>query len=314
MTTLASSPKEIMIIGINKPTPFDGNPKNLNIFIRECRIYLERNDAAYDTDDKKIVFILFHMTEKMQQWKDIFIQAHTNKTTEELDLPTYPVFIDKLKEDFKTTEYYDQEALFKLYHLKQGNRTAEELVAEIRFLARKVGLGFQTHSDHIHMIQLFQKALNPQLVRRILLSNEVPEKIDGWFNRAIQLDTVSRRFPAIFRNDKKSPRKEETETRNRSWNFSKPTAKNLPNTMDNINAMSQQERADLMKNGACFNCKKRGHRARDCPPEENSSGTPEKKWTPKEIHAIIQAMTKEERAEIKRLLVAESLFERARGN
>ena len=40
------------------------------------------------------------------------------------------------------TEEHDQEALIKLYLLKQ---TAEELVVDFRFLARQAGLGFRTH-------------------------------------------------------------------------------------------------------------------------------------------------------------------------
>ena len=249
------------------------------------------NNAIYDTDGSKIAFTLSHMTDKVQHWKMLFIETHTDKTTGNINFPTYSAFIEKLKEDFKT-EDYDQEAVIELYLLKQGNRTAEELVTKFKSLARQARLGFQTHSDHIHMIRLFQNALKPQLVRRILLGDEIPKTIDGWFKKAIQ-------FERVLAITGKGPRPQETKTTNRSWNFSKSTAKNT-NTMD-IDAMSQQERTYLMKKGACFRCKKLGHRVRDCPPEENTS---EKKWTPKDIHAIIQAMTKEEQAELMTLQVA----------
>ena len=280
MTTRASSPIEI---ALNQPTPFDGNRKRTNIFIQECSAYLQINDAIYNADDTKIAFILSYMTGKAQPWKRLFFEDHINKTTGKFDFPTYSVFIGKLKEDFKT-ENRGGEALTKLYRLKQGNRTAEELVARFKFLAMEAGLGFETHSDHIHMIRLFQFALKPQLTRQILLGNEVPKKIEGWFERAIHIEMVLA-FTAG-----KSPRKQETKTGNRSWNFSKPTAKSPSTTDIIINAMSQQERTDLMKKGACFRCKKRGHRARDCPPEEN---TPEKKRTAKDIYALLQSMIEE---------------------
>jgi len=255
MTTLDSSPEEILL---NPPTPFDGNRKKTKTFILDCYIYLEINEAIYDTDDDKIIFVLSHMTEKMQLWKKLYIDAHTHETTGDINFPTYSDFIGKLKEEFEQSK---EEALTEFYLLKQGNLTAEELVPKFRFLATEAGLGFQTYSDHIHMIRLFQKALNPQLLRQIFLaSGELPKTIDGWFRRAIQIERVL----AII---SKGPRRQEkNKTRNRSWNFSKPTAKD-PNTID-INTMSQQERTDLMKKGACFRCKKRGHRARDCSPEE----------------------------------------------
>lgn len=251
------------------------------------------NDATYDTDFDKIFFVLSHMTEKTKLWKELFLDTHVDETTGlgEEKFPTFNDFIGKLEEDFKAEEH-DEEALDKLYLLKQGNRTAEELVTEFKFLAREAGLGFQTYSDHIHMIRLFQEALNPWLVRRIFHSSsswgEIPKTIDEWFMRAIQLEKIQ----AIIG---KGPRTQKTNTENRSWNCSKPTAKNA-------NTMSQQERTDLMKKGACFRCKKPGHRVRDCPPEENTS---ERKWTPKDIHAIIRAMTKEEQAELLSLQMAD---------
>ena len=51
----------------------------------------------------------------------------------------------------------------RLMALKQGNRTAEELVMEFRLLAGQARLGLKSHSDHIHMIGLFRKTLHPQL-------------------------------------------------------------------------------------------------------------------------------------------------------
>jgi len=56
----------------------------------------------------------------------------------------------------------------------------------------------------------------------------------------------------------------ETPTRStgRKWNFDRP-ARN-PNTMD-VDAMTIEERSQLMKKGACFGCKEPGHIAKDCP-------------------------------------------------
>ena len=80
-----------------------------------------------------------------------------------------------------------------------------------------------------------------------------------------------------------------------------------------IGAMTEKERTTLMKLGACFRCKKRGHLSKDCPDKyegkkEEKKAEPmqaQKKFTPKEMHGNIRNMTKEERAELLALMTAD---------
>ena len=46
-------------IGINKPTAFDGSRKKVEMFIQECRLYLQVNKKIYATDEAKVAFFLF---------------------------------------------------------------------------------------------------------------------------------------------------------------------------------------------------------------------------------------------------------------
>ena len=76
-----------------------------------------------------------------------------------------------------------------------------------------------------------------------------------------------------------------------------------PNAMD-VDAMSIEERNELMKKGACFRCKKPGHLSKDCPTKNKTTGTPQeaqKKMTPREMYKYIQSLTaqlnNEEKAE-----------------
>ena len=57
-----------------------------------------------------------------------------------------------------------------------------------------------------------------------------------------------------------------------------------------VDAMSIEERNELMKKGACFRCKKPVHLSKDCPTKNKSTGTPQeaqKKMTPREMYKHI---------------------------
>ena len=66
--------------------------------------------------------------------------------------------------------------------------------------------------------------------------------------------------------------------------------------------MSPRERAELMKKGACFRCRKTGHRARDCPQKSprRDGNRPAKvrKATVEEINQSIADLTMEEYGDV----------------
>ena len=77
-----------------------------------------------------------------------------------------------------------------------------------------------------------------------------------------------------------------------------------------IGALTEKEKAALMKIGAWFRCKKTGHLSRDCPDKNQKGGQQvqtqaPKKFTPKGIHGNIRSLTKEEWAELMALMTAE---------
>ena len=78
-----------------------------------------------------------------------------------------------------------------------------------------------------------------------------------------------------------------------------------------IGALTEEMKSALMKIGACFRCRKTGHLSRDCPDKNKgntSTSAPAqapKKFTPKDVHGNIRNMTKEERAELMALMMAD---------
>ena len=59
-----------------------------------------------------------------------------------------------------------------------------------------------------------------------------------------------------------------------------------------VDAMTTQERSELMRKGLCFGCKKPGHLSRNCPDKMRKTPSPQTptKMKGKELHAHVRAL------------------------
>lgn len=292
----ATSVTNVKEIGINKPTPFTGDRKKIGTFIQESKVYLTINKNVYNNDETKIAFMLSYMTDKEAlQWKELYIEQLTNANGD-ITFPTFKQFIDILKDAFKAADRTG-DAMNQLNNLKQGNRTAEELATEFRLLTGQAGLDATSHSDNIHLIGLFRNALRPQLSRRILFGEVVPKTIEEWIAKAIQYDTNYRMALALTGQTHKT-----NGNTYRKWT-PRTTETKDPNAMD-VDSMTVEERSNLMKLGACFKCKIRGHMAKDCP-DKKSNPSSSKKLSAKDLYTQIRTLTKEEKDDFVNLMMNE---------
>ena len=286
---------------MGRPEPFSGDRTRVKRFIQQCQLYLAINDDVYDNEGLKIGFILSLMTKgEASDWAEQFLEACINPHTRALEFPTYDEFLTKLHADFKQEDEV-RDAANKLKTLRQGNRTAEELVTEFRLLIGKAGFRGDNERDHYHLIEKFQEALHPRLTLKILHAEEVPDTIEGWYKKAIRYDLNRRRAAELYsgKKQKETPKPYVgKEGYKKKWNFERPARD--PNAMD-VDRMTVEERNDLMKKGACFFCKEPGHLAADCPKKKKNYGKkPEQrrgnqKMTCKEIATYIKKLSVEEK-------------------
>jgi hypothetical protein len=75
-----------------------------------------------------------------------------------------------------------------------------------------------------------------------------------------------------------------------------------PNAMD-VDALTMEERGMLLSQGKCFCCRKTGHMAKDCLPEQGELSKQRKVDPAKFAYTTIKALTKEQRESFTRMVM-----------
>lgn len=97
----AQEPRTGPKLRIRIPNDFDGNRSRTRKFITEIMLYLSLNSHIYDTDKKKISFILSFMNGgTAETWKQRKIIEYTNLP----EWPTYRSFLNEIDTAFNTAD------------------------------------------------------------------------------------------------------------------------------------------------------------------------------------------------------------------
>ena len=136
--------------GMNKPMPFSGDQMKIKAFLQECLVYIDMNKEVYTTDKLKIGFVLSYMNEKKKDWRELYIESIEDPVTGKLVYPTFGTFLTDVCKAFWSVDHV-QDVVHKLETLKQGKKTAEELITEFKQLVGQAGLGRKSRYDHIHI-------------------------------------------------------------------------------------------------------------------------------------------------------------------
>ncbi|KAG2005841.1 hypothetical protein CC2G_002209 [Coprinopsis cinerea AmutBmut pab1-1] len=255
---------------INPPSPFTGKKEDLNTFLKD-----QNQDEA-------------------SAWKEAWLRS--KETDSDIELGTWKDFVAIFKQAF-TPINEQEDALQCLKTMTQGKKTAEEHVADFKIVLSKTNLLSKDHANKTEDQRVadagdtvardyFQASLNDPLRKKLFDLEKPPRTFKEWTEKAIEKDNNYRRYFALTN---KAPAKTSTSTR--QWNFSRPTPAKDPMAMDidtiiskvkgldqsagtaleqhiraiGLGKLSPQERADLIKRGGCFRCRKDGHRSWECP-------------------------------------------------
>ena len=140
-------------------------------------------------------------------------------------------------------------------------------IAKFERLARMAGYNLQDQM----VLDRFSSGLNPGLFAAII-NNTDPHTWLDWTRAAqkYQQKYLLIRSALNLKNPNSKPRKkpQTPEQWKAAWNSKKnsnPDAMDTTPGRARVRRIDADERAELMKTGKCFTCKKQGHLSRDCP-------------------------------------------------
>jgi Domain of unknown function (DUF4939) len=126
-------------LNLNKPDTFDGDQEKFRKFLQDVKVYMDVNHKVYNTDSRKIAFVLSFMTAgAAATWKAQFIdKANTRPAPANPNdkLGTYTSFRKHLKKAFSMFDLV-KDVLNKLWALRiTKNDSIDKHIAKFKMLA-----------------------------------------------------------------------------------------------------------------------------------------------------------------------------------
>ncbi|KZT24000.1 hypothetical protein NEOLEDRAFT_1027489, partial [Neolentinus lepideus HHB14362 ss-1] len=115
---------------LSTPKDYDGKREELRGFLLQVRLYLKANQEIYNSDDKKILFVLSHLKGGTAgPWAETYVYAHIQDG--DIIFEMFNEFIAEFQEAFEEVNTAG-EALNKLRTMKQAGKTANEFISEFK--------------------------------------------------------------------------------------------------------------------------------------------------------------------------------------
>ena len=121
---------------LNPPKPFTRKRTKLSRFLQDMFVFLMINKAHYDSNDKKIAFVMSFMNDRYAVvWKE-FIDKQIRDSTkqgDEISFGIYKAFIDSLEKSFSPYNA-PGDALKTMKQLQMGESSITEHVTRFKLL------------------------------------------------------------------------------------------------------------------------------------------------------------------------------------
>lgn len=270
-------------IRLNLPDKFDGNSEKLEKFMLDCMIYMGVNKHIYNNGPRRVAFVTSFLEGNAAHWKQIWYKNEFfNLTSAQQETYDIQDLFRDLEASFSVITH-KSDAIHELGIIRQEG-TVESHNLKFQGLISKAGID-PTNNNEL-LVEMYRKSLKQGVASKVLMMDTVPDTLEEWFKKAAIADNNWRRMMS-YRDQPKKPQKSQRP----QFSYRNFTARPVhdPNAMD-VDAMKlSPEKQKLMNEGACFHCKKKGHRIRDCP-DRNQGPNPRDPLKGKELHAHIRAL------------------------
>ena len=244
-----NSPTNGNMIG-NPPIIFDGDRSKADQFITHLHMFnfINRTHAVITNPIQRVVLALNYIRgPKVDDWVTRQFDAISTKVSSDPNhAPTHANTDEALWEDF-ITEFNrafaerPPEVLARLINLKMAGDDIEMYIATFENLMRRT----EHTRESRPMVDYFHQGL-PTDFQQSILERTIPDTLDEW-QSAARKEVERRRIKKVY-----IPVPEgDTDTQQTG--------------VIRRSRLSEEERARLRTEGRCFECNRKGHRARDCP-------------------------------------------------
>ena len=218
------------------------------------------NGGIYTSNLDKVLFVLSYMTKgDANSWKEEFYNTAEQKAAQDgstILLGNYKYLMDLIIKDFSS---YDapKDAIYEMKEMKVGNTSIEEHVAKFKMLVTKSKL-----EKNEAVVEYFKETLPIPLQKNIMTLEKPPTTLNEWYKWAIKLhNNFVHMKNAIAKSQNQGgnapPTLNKKSNEKGPWRFYFDVGKKDPNAID-IDVMSMEKQAALMRKGACLFVKKQG--------------------------------------------------------
>jgi Zinc knuckle len=172
---------------------------------------------------------------------------------------------------------------------KKKTESIDEHIARFKLLA----VESKIDTTNPLTIELFKETLPWSLTLQLMRLETPLKTIADWYEWVAELDHRHAKINRAVERTR-GPSSGKDKAPQKKYYF--PRQERDPNAMD-VNRLTIEERDKLLKEGKCFRCRRTGHRANECPKDndEKKKGkeVSKKKMNGRELHAHVRALFKE---------------------